>query len=90
MLTAGPGWVFVGMIKMAAGVLLAYLVIQSDMSFLQATNPTQMYLVGYQYLFSSKELALGMTALFVVISQVKINMTNAYAGSLAWSNFLLG
>jgi purine-cytosine permease-like protein len=23
----------------------------------------------------------------VVISQVKINMTNAYAGSLAWSNF---
>jgi hypothetical protein len=26
-------------------------------------------------------------ALFVVISQVKINMTNAYAGSLAWSNF---
>ncbi len=57
------------------------------MSFLQATNPTHMYLVGYQYLFSSKELALGMTALFVVISQVKINMTNAYAGSLAWSNF---
>ena len=25
--------------------------------------------------------------LFVVISQVKINVTNAYAGSLAWSNF---
>jgi len=86
-LTAGPGWVFVGMIKMSAGVLLAYLVIQNDMSFIQATNPTQMYLVGYQYLFSSNELALGMTALFVVISQVKINMTNAYAGSLAWSNF---
>ncbi len=86
-LTAGPGWIFLGMVKMSAGVLLAYLVIQSDMSFLQATNPTQMYLVGYQYLFNSKELALGITALFVVISQVKINMTNAYAGSLAWSNF---
>jgi signal transduction histidine kinase/CheY-like chemotaxis protein len=27
------------------------------------------------------------TALFVVISQLKINVTNAYAGSLAWSNF---
>ena len=25
--------------------------------------------------------------LFVVISQIKINVTNAYAGSLAWSNF---
>ena len=86
-LLAGPGWIFVGMLKMAAGVLLAYLVIQSDMSFLEAMNPTHMYLVGYEHVFSSKELALAATALFVVISQVKINMTNAYAGSLAWSNF---
>ncbi len=30
---------------------------------------------------------LAVTVLFVVISQVKINLTNAYAGSLAWSNF---
>ncbi len=27
------------------------------------------------------------TTLFIVVSQVKINLTNAYAGSLAWSNF---
>lgn len=86
-LLAGPGWIFVGMLKMAAGVLLAYLVIQSDMSFLEAVNPTHMYLVGYEQVFSSKELALAVTALFVVVSQMKINMTNAYAGSLAWSNF---
>jgi hypothetical protein len=31
--------------------------------------------------------AVAATALFVVISQLKINVTNAYAGSLAWSNF---
>jgi signal transduction histidine kinase/CheY-like chemotaxis protein/purine-cytosine permease-like protein len=86
-LMAGPGWIFVGMVKMAAGVLLAYLVIQSDMSYLQAINPTHMYLVGYMSVFKSHELALAFTVLFVVISQVKINMTNAYAGSLAWSNF---
>jgi signal transduction histidine kinase/CheY-like chemotaxis protein len=86
-LMAGPGWIFMGMLKMAAGVLLAYLVIQSDMSYLEAVNPTHMYLVGFGYVFSSKEVALAVTALFVVISQVKINMTNAYAGSLAWSNF---
>ena len=30
---------------------------------------------------------MAATALFVVISQLKINVTNAYAGSLAWSNF---
>ena len=27
------------------------------------------------------------TTVFVVVSQLKINVTNAYAGSLAWSNF---
>jgi signal transduction histidine kinase/CheY-like chemotaxis protein/purine-cytosine permease-like protein len=86
-LMAGPGWIFMGMLKMLAGVLLAYLVIQNDMSFVQATNPTHMYLVGFGYVFSSHQLVLAVTMLFVVISQVKINMTNAYAGSLAWSNF---
>jgi len=86
-LMAGPGWIFLGMAKMLAGVLLAYLVIQNDKSFLQAVNPTQMYLVGFGYVFNSHQLVLAVTTLFVVISQVKINMTNAYAGSLAWSNF---
>lgn len=86
-LMAGPGWVFLGMIKMAGGVLLAYLVIQSDMSFLHAVNPTHMYLVGFGYVYSNYEIALAVTTLFVVVSQFKINMTNAYAGSLAWSNF---
>ena len=28
-----------------------------------------------------------VTVLFVIVSQIKINVTNAYAGSLAWSNF---
>lgn len=86
-LMAGPGWIFLGMIKMAAGVLLAYLVIQSDMSYLQAVNPTHMYVIGYEYVFDSKTVALIVATFFIVISQVKINMTNAYAGSLAWSNF---
>jgi purine-cytosine permease-like protein len=31
--------------------------------------------------------AVAATAVFVVVSQLKINVTNAYAGSLAWSNF---
>lgn len=86
-LMAGPGWIFLGMLKMLGGVLLAYLVIQSDMSFEQAVNPTHMYLAGFGYVFNSHELALAVTTLFVVISQIKVNMTNAYAGSLAWSNF---
>jgi len=31
--------------------------------------------------------ALALTGTFVILSQLKINVTNAYAGSIAWSNF---
>jgi signal transduction histidine kinase/ActR/RegA family two-component response regulator len=30
---------------------------------------------------------LALTGTFVILSQLKINVTNAYAGSIAWSNF---
>jgi hypothetical protein len=40
-------------------------------------------LVGFQYVFSSPQLALAFTGAFVIISQIKINVTNAYAGSIA-------
>ncbi|HEX3140614.1 MAG TPA: ATP-binding protein, partial [Rhizobacter sp.] len=44
-------------------------------------------LAAYEYVFSRPGWAVAATALLVVISQLKINVTNAYAGSLAWSNF---
>lgn len=86
-LMAGPGWIFLGMLKMLGGALLAYLVMQSDILSLNPVNPTHMYLVGFHITFNNYELALAATAFFVVISQIKVNITNAYAGSLAWSNF---
>ena len=46
-----------------------------------------MYLVAFEYVFSSPQMALAFTGAFVIISQLKINVTNAYAGSIAWSNF---
>jgi hypothetical protein len=46
-----------------------------------------MYLAAYEYVFPHYGWAVAATALFVVVSQLKINVTNAYAGSLAWSNF---
>jgi signal transduction histidine kinase/CheY-like chemotaxis protein len=36
---------------------------------------------------SQPDLALALTGTFVILSQLKINVTNAYAGSIAWSNF---
>lgn len=86
-LLAGPGWVILGMLKMVAGALLAYLVFNRDMPLSSAVNPTHMYWVGFEHVFSHHEVALAVTALFVCVSQIKVNMTNAYAGSLAWSNF---
>jgi hypothetical protein len=53
----------------------------------RAVDPNQMYLAAYEYVFPHYGWAVAATALFVVMSQLKINVTNAYAGSLAWSNF---
>ncbi|HKO88907.1 MAG TPA: ATP-binding protein, partial [Burkholderiales bacterium] len=86
-LTAGPGWIIPGVLKMLGGALLAFLAFEHGIDALKAMEPTQMYLIGYSYVFSDISVALAATALFVIVSQVKINVTNAYAGSLAWSNF---
>ena len=86
-LVGGPGWVVPGVLKMLGGALLAYLAITHMVPPERAVDPNQMYLVAYEFVFSHYGLAVAATALFVVVSQLKINVTNAYAGSLAWSNF---
>jgi signal transduction histidine kinase/purine-cytosine permease-like protein/DNA-binding LytR/AlgR family response regulator len=83
----GPGWILPGVAKMLGGALLAYLALRNAIPVDKAIDPNQMYLIGYSHVFSNTTLAIAATALFVVISQIKINVTNAYAGSLAWSNF---
>ena len=84
---AGPGWIFMGMLKMFGGVLLAYLALKAAKTIEEAINPSHMYQVGFGYVFANPEIILAVTVFFVVLSQMKINITNAYAGSLAWSNF---
>jgi signal transduction histidine kinase/CheY-like chemotaxis protein/purine-cytosine permease-like protein len=87
LLMAGPGWVIPGGLKIMAGAFLAFLALQHEVPIERAAEPTQMYLVAFRYVFASPEWALAAMVLFVIISQIKINLTNAYAGSLAWSNF---
>ncbi|MES2878079.1 MAG: ATP-binding protein [Pseudomonadota bacterium] len=86
-LVGGPGWVVLGVIKMLGGALLAWLALSHSVPADRAVDPNQMYLAAYEYVFPNYGWAVAATALFVVISQLKINVTNAYAGSLAWSNF---
>ncbi len=87
MLLAGPGWILFGVIKQLAGMFLVFLAITQGLAMSDATQPAYMYLVGFEYAFSNPAVALAVTILFVLVSQIKINVTNAYAGSLAWSNF---
>ncbi len=87
LLLAGPGWVIMGAAKMLGGALLGFLLIEQGLPASEAVEPTQMYLRAFSYVFSDPHWVIGATALFVLVSQLKINLTNAYAGSLAWSNF---
>ncbi|QHI98538.1 response regulator [Xylophilus rhododendri] len=87
LIVAGPGWVFMGMLKMAAGAFLAFAALQFQVDPHRAAEPTQMFLAGFTQAVGLPGVALALTVVFVLVSQVKINVTNAYAGSLAWSNF---
>ncbi|TPE55365.1 response regulator [Maribrevibacterium harenarium] len=87
LILAGPGWVFIGTLKMLLGSFLAYLAISDGATMLQATDPTYLYQRIFLFLTTSPTTALILAAVFVFICQMKINLTNAYAGSIAWSNF---
>ncbi len=83
----GPGWIVMGTIKILIGSFLAVLALEHGVAFADASDPNRMYLTAFSYITDSPELSLLLLGIFVVISQLKINVTNAYAGSIAWSNF---
>ena len=87
LLSAGPGWAVLGTVKMLAGSVLAVLALEAGIDADHAAEPTQMYLLAFESALPWPAIALVVTGIFVVISQLKINVTNAYAGSIAWSNF---
>ena len=87
LLLSGPGWVLIGAFKLLAGSFLAILALDHGVSADQAVQPSVMYYVAYRETLGSPTLALILTGVFVVVCQLKINVTNAYAGSIAWSNF---
>lgn len=84
---AGSGWIVLGVPKLLAGSFLAVLVLAAGAPATLAADPGHMYVVAFGYFVPNQTAALLLMAAFVVISQLKINVMNAYAGSLAWSNF---
>lgn len=86
MLLAGPGWVIFGALKQVIGLFLAvYVIAQVSDGAAIANQPVHQFLEIYQG-FLPGWLAMTLAVVLVVISQVKINVTNAYSGSLAWTN----
>ncbi len=87
MLFGGPGWMLFGAAKLALGSYLAWLAISRGFYPAEASDPAHMYLNAFSYMTENTKLALLAAGVFVIMSQLKINVANAYAGSLAWSNF---
>ncbi|WP_256612722.1 ATP-binding protein [Vibrio ostreae] len=87
MLLGGPGWMLFGAAKLVLGSFLAWLALSAGTPADLAGDPAHMYQTVFSYVTDNPKLALLTAGIFVVISQLKINVANAYAGSLAWSNF---
>ncbi|WP_426989325.1 purine-cytosine permease family protein [Pseudarthrobacter sp. Y6] len=84
---AGPGWVIFGALKQAIGLFIAvYLISSLDPAAASTANePVHQFLGVYKEMMP-QWLAMALAVVLVVISQIKINVTNAYSGSLAWTN----
>ena len=87
LLMAGPGWIVFGAGKLFLGSYLAFLLLKQGVLPAVASDPAHMYQDAFAYVFSNSTLGIVVATIFVVLSQLKINVANAYAGSLAWSNF---
>ncbi len=85
-ISAGPGWVILGAFKQLGGGFLAFYIF-STLGATLAVEPIQQLIKGFGVLIPVPFIALTLATIFVVLSQVKINVTNAYSGSLSWSNF---
>ncbi|MEV4341635.1 allantoin permease [Streptomyces sp. NPDC049590] len=81
---AGPGWVVLGALKQAIGVFLAVYIL-AEVGPGVAPEPIQQFKGAFDAMMPSW-LVLPLAVALVVISQIKINVTNAYSGSLAWTN----
>ena len=84
---SGPGWIFIGGMKLLAGSFLAVLALRYGVPPERAAEPTQIFRVAFEAMSLSPRTAIILTGIFVITCQIKINVTNVYAGSIAWSNF---
>ncbi|MHA3080325.1 purine-cytosine permease family protein [Acinetobacter sp. ANC 5383] len=83
-ISAGPGWVILGAIKQVIGAFLGFYLL-TKVPGVNTTEPVQQFNAAFHDMLPGW-LALALAVILVVISQIKINVTNAYSGSLAWTS----
>lgn len=81
---AGPGWIILGALKQIIGVFLAVYALNKVSESL-SIQPVHQFIEAFA-VFLPMKIAIFLSVILVVISQVKINVNNAYSGSLAWTN----
>ncbi len=87
LVVGGPGWALIAGVKLLLGSFLARYALDHGVDAAHAANPPELFLMIFRAMTGSYGLALLLTGGLVVTAQMKINVTNAYAGSIAWSNF---
>ncbi|HAE64389.1 MULTISPECIES: cytosine permease [Acinetobacter] len=83
-ISAGPGWVILGAIKQIIGAFLGFYLL-TKIPGVDSTEPVQQFNAAFHDMLPGW-FALTLAVILVVISQIKINVTNAYSGSLAWTS----
>lgn len=81
---AGPGWVILGAIKQIIGAFLGFYLL-TNVPGVNSTEPVQQFISTFEFMMNPW-LAMFLAVVLVVISQIKINVSNAYSGSLAWTS----
>ncbi|TCM69234.1 purine-cytosine permease-like protein [Acinetobacter calcoaceticus] len=84
MIAAGPGWVGLAAIKQIIGAFLGFYLI-TKIPGVDSTEPVRQFNEVF-YNMLPDWIALTLAVILVVLSQVKINVTNAYSGSLGWTS----
>lgn len=82
----GPGMIFIFIFAFLAGLLLSAYALPR-VGAANADQPVMMFDEAFARIFGHNEWALVVAVALVVLSQLKINIMNAYSGSLSWSNF---
>ena len=85
-LAAGPGWVILGAAQAARRRLPRLLRRRRRRPGQGQTSPSSSTWPASTRVRRDRS-RWAVAALFVILSQIKINITNAYSGSLSWSNF---